>query len=96
MHGPSTLHPYQKGRVRLNAKPREDDEATSTECVGLEAHVSRQQSPNRSASNIDVRQQDLWLPTFKPGPFKQGCVASLLEGTSLKNLKPTQLSVESH
>jgi hypothetical protein len=53
----------------------------------LEAHVSRQQSRNRGATNIGVGLQDLWLPTLKPGPFKQGCTASLLEGTSLKKSK---------
>lgn len=33
MHGPSTLHPYLNALIRLNVKPREIDEAATTECV---------------------------------------------------------------
>ena len=53
----------------------------------LKAHVSRQQFRNFGATNIGVGLQDLWLATLKPGPVKQGCVASLLDGTSLKKSK---------
>ena len=62
----------------------------------LGADASTRQSRNRGATNIEVRQRGLWLPILKPGPFKQGCVASLLKGTSLKNLNPTHLPVENH
>ena len=53
----------------------------------LEAHVSRRQLRNFGATSIGVGPRVLWLPTLKPDPFKQGCVASLLKGVSLKKSK---------
>ena len=54
----------------------------------LGADASTLQSRKRGATNIDVGPRDLWLPILKPGPFKQGGIASRLKGTSLKKSKP--------
>ena len=53
----------------------------------LEACVLKRQFRNFGATNIGVGRRVFWLPNLKPGPVKQGCVASLLDGTSLKKSK---------